>query len=104
MFVPTLINVILGFVSPAKLDHVIPPSLLTCHCTVGLGVPLAAEIIVTLLFLHTLVSNGVFVVMVGKVHDVVVQVLFAVLKQISAPPVGVTVIVTLSPTDKPVTW
>ena len=37
---------------------------------------------------------------VGGVHAVAVQVAVAALKQVPAPPVGVTVIVTLSPPDK----
>ena len=31
-------------VAPVTLVHVVPPFVLTCHCTVGAGVPLAAEL------------------------------------------------------------
>ena len=41
---------------------------------------------------------------VGGVHAVAVQVAVAAVKQEPALPVGVTVMVTLSPPDKPVTW
>ncbi len=41
---------------------------------------------------------------VGGVHAVAVQVAFAALKQVPLPPVGVTVMVTLSPAAKPFTW
>ena len=41
---------------------------------------------------------------VGGVHAVAVQLEDAALKQVPAPPVGVTVMVTLSPPDNPVTW
>jgi hypothetical protein len=40
---------------------------------------------------------------VGGVQAVAVQLVLAELKQLPAPPVGVTVIVTLSPPDKPLT-
>ena len=41
---------------------------------------------------------------VGGVHAVAVQVAVAAVKHVPAPPVGVTVMVTLSPPVKPVTW
>ena len=41
---------------------------------------------------------------VGGVHATAVQVAVDAVKQVPAPPVGVTVIVTLSPPVKPVTW
>lgn len=41
---------------------------------------------------------------VGGVHAVALQVALAELKQPPDPPVGVTVILTLSPPDKPLTW
>jgi predicted glycoside hydrolase/deacetylase ChbG (UPF0249 family) len=41
---------------------------------------------------------------VGGVHAVAVQVAVAALKQVPTAPVGVNVIVTLSPPVKPVTW
>ena len=40
---------------------------------------------------------------VGGVHAIAAQVAVAALKQVPAPPVGVTVIVTLSPPVNPVT-
>jgi hypothetical protein len=30
--------------APLRFVHVHPPSVLTCHCTVGVGVPLAAAV------------------------------------------------------------
>ena len=62
----------LELVSPARLFQLPPPSVLTCHCTVGVGAPLAAEMKVILLFLQTPVSNGVFCVMTGGVFTVTV--------------------------------
>ena len=41
--------------------------MLTCHCTVGAGEPVAVVIKVTSLFLHANVSVGVFLVITGKV-------------------------------------
>ena len=41
---------------------------------------------------------------VGGVQEVAVHVCVEKVKQVPAPPVGVTVIVTLSPPDKLVTW
>ena len=41
---------------------------------------------------------------VGGVHAVAVQVAVAAVKQLPALPVGVTVILTLSPPAKPVSW
>ena len=41
---------------------------------------------------------------VGGEHAVATQVAVEALKQVPALPVGVTVIVTLSPPVKPVTW
>ena len=41
---------------------------------------------------------------VGGVHAVAVQVAVAALKHVPALPVGVTVIVTISPPVNPVTW
>lgn len=35
-------------VAPLTLLNVVPPSVLTCHCTVGVGVPLAAAAKLTL--------------------------------------------------------
>jgi hypothetical protein len=36
-------------VAPEMLFQVVPPSLLTCHCTVGVGLPLAVAVKLTLL-------------------------------------------------------
>ena len=41
---------------------------------------------------------------VGGVHAVALQLPLAELKQLPAPPVGVTVMLTLSPPDNPLTW
>ena len=41
---------------------------------------------------------------VGGVHATAAQVEVAALKQVPVPPVGVTVILTLSPPVNPVTW
>ncbi len=37
-------NVYVLLVAPATLANVAPPSLLTCHCTEGAGVPLAEAV------------------------------------------------------------
>jgi len=44
MDVVTLFSVRVVLVAPLMLVQVVPPSLLTCHCTVGVGVPLAAAV------------------------------------------------------------
>ena len=41
---------------------------------------------------------------VGGVHAIAEQVEVAATKQVPAPPVGVTVMLALSPPVKPVTW
>jgi hypothetical protein len=38
------VNVSVVEVAPATLLNVVPPSVLTCHCTVGVGFPLAAAV------------------------------------------------------------
>src|SRR5215469_16477569 len=38
----TLVSVSVVLVAPLMLPNVLPPSVLTCHCTVGVGLPLAA--------------------------------------------------------------
>ena len=40
-------KVSVGEVAPVISVKVMPPSVLTCHCTVGVGVPLAAAVKVT---------------------------------------------------------
>src|SRR4051812_29275313 len=40
----SVLNVSVVVVAPAMLVKVLPPSVLTCHCTVGVGVPLAAAV------------------------------------------------------------
>src|SRR5437660_649193 len=47
-----------------RLLKLLPPSVLTCHCTVGAGVPLAAAVKVALLPAHTVWPVG-WVVMPG---------------------------------------
>ena len=46
MFIATVtpVSVNVEFVCPARLLNVAPPSVLSCHCTVGAGVPLAAAV------------------------------------------------------------
>jgi hypothetical protein len=39
-----VVNVSVVDVAPATLLNVVPPSVLTCHCTVGVGFPLAAAV------------------------------------------------------------
>ena len=56
-------------VAPLILVKVFPPSVETCHCTVGVGVPLAAAVNVAIVFWHTFLSVG-FVVTAGAVLTV----------------------------------
>src|SRR5207244_2286903 len=58
------LRVRVGLVAPARLLKLLPPSVLTCHCTVGAGVPLAAAVKVALLPAHTVWPVG-WVVMPG---------------------------------------
>src|SRR6185369_15959972 len=44
----TALKVKLGLVAPAMSLNVTPPSMLSCHCTVGAGLPLAVAVKVTL--------------------------------------------------------
>ncbi len=48
MAVATLFSVSVVLVAPLMLLNVLPPSVLTCHCTVGVGVPLADAVNETL--------------------------------------------------------
>jgi hypothetical protein len=50
-------NVSVPLVAPAIFDQVVP-FVLTCHCTVGTGVPLADEIKLALVPAHTDCDNG----------------------------------------------
>jgi len=59
------VNVVL--VAPETLEKVLPPLVLTCHWTVGAGLPLAAAVKLTLLPLQTVWFVG-FVVMAGAVQ------------------------------------
>ena len=59
--VALVVKVSVGEVAPVMSAKVTPPSVLTCHCTVGVGVPLAAAVKVT----------GVPAVMVWLVRSVV---------------------------------
>ena len=63
--------------------------------------PAADGVAVSVAFCPTHIV-GEFTLTVGGVHAVAVQVAVDELKQL--PPVGVTVIVTLSPAANPVTW
>jgi len=42
--VVTLVRVSAVLVAPEMLANVLPPLVLTCHCTVGVGSPLAAAV------------------------------------------------------------
>jgi hypothetical protein len=50
-------NANVPLVAPEIFDHVVP-FVLTCHCTVGTGVPVADEIKLTLIPAHTVCDNG----------------------------------------------
>ena len=45
-------------VAPLTLLHVDPPFVLTCHCRIGVGVPVAAAVNDALLPAHTVRSAG----------------------------------------------
>jgi hypothetical protein len=47
--VADVVKVSVGEAAPATLVKVVPPFVLTCHCTVGAGFPLAAAVKLTLL-------------------------------------------------------
>ena len=51
------LKVNVALVAPLILVHVVP-LMLCCHCTVGAGVPPAAEIKLTLLPVHTVCDDG----------------------------------------------
>jgi hypothetical protein len=51
------VNVSVPLVAPAMLDHVLP-LVLTCHCAVGTGVPVADEVKLTLVPAHTDCDTG----------------------------------------------
>jgi hypothetical protein len=66
--------------APGTSPNVAPPLVLTCHCTVGVGIPLAAAVKETLLPAHTVWSEG-FVVIAGATFTVsVAAVVMAVLQ------------------------
>jgi len=56
-------NVNVPLVAPAMFDHEVP-LVLTCHCTVGTGVPVADEIKLTIVPAHTVCETG-WLVIVG---------------------------------------
>src|SRR6516225_6677449 len=60
----TLVSVSVVLVAPLMLVNVLPPSVLTCHCTVGVGLPVAVAMNETLPPAVTVWLAG-FVVMVG---------------------------------------
>jgi hypothetical protein len=62
------VKVRLALVAPARSVKVVPPSVLTCHCTVGIGLPLAAALNVTLPG-HTVWFSG-FTVATGPVFTI----------------------------------
>ena len=45
----TVLKVRVPLVAPAMVVKVVPPSVLCCHCTLGLGAPLAAALKVAVL-------------------------------------------------------
>ena len=53
-------------VAPATLVKVTPPSALTCHCTVGVGFPLAAAVKVAVELAAALILTGLVVVVGAK--------------------------------------
>ena len=64
-------NVNVGDVAPFRFANVVPPLVLTCHCTVGAGAPVAAAVNVAFAPATTVTFSG-FVVTAGA--DVVVNV------------------------------
>ena len=72
-----VVNEYVVLVAPETLFHEVPPSVLTCHCTVGVGFPLAAAVNETPVPAFTVWLVG-FVVMLGPVFTVkVAGLLFA---------------------------
>jgi hypothetical protein len=71
------VKVRLALVAPARSVKVVPPSVLTCHCTVGVGLPVAAALNVTLPG-HTVWFSG-FTVTTGPLLVVNVAALLATL-------------------------
>src|SRR5438132_835478 len=71
----TALKVRLGLVAPAISLNVTPPSVLTCHWTVGAGLPLAAALKLTLPG-HTVWLDG-FIVTTGPLSRVKVAALLA---------------------------
>jgi len=53
-----VVNVSVALVAPVILVQVVPALVLCCHCTVGVGDPLAAEVNVTLLPAHLACDVG----------------------------------------------
>jgi hypothetical protein len=58
----TAVRVRVGDVAPAKFVNVAPPLVLTCHCAVGAGVPLAAAVNVALAPARTVTFTGLVVI------------------------------------------
>src|SRR5881628_1797480 len=69
-------------VAPEALLKVTPPSVLTCHCTVGVGEPVAAAVKVAVWPAFTVWFTG-WVVMVGSVGEFTVSVAAVV---VAVPP------------------
>lgn len=61
-------------VAPDRLLNVAPPSMLTCHCTVGVGVPLAAAVKLTLAPAVTVWLVGLVVTTGGAGAELTVKV------------------------------
>src|SRR5438552_3781703 len=74
------VNVSVAFVPPAMSVKFAPPSLLTCHCTAGAGLPLKATVNETELLSHTVrlvaldvTADGVLTVMIALPEAVPLQ-------------------------------
>ena len=82
LFCPAeVVNVSVVEVAPEMLLNVEPPSVDTCHCTVGAGVPLAAAVKLTLAPAQTVWFTG-FVVTVGGVFTVSVAAFVVAVPQV----------------------
>ena len=55
-------------VAPVKFVNVVPPFVLTCHCTVGVGVPVAAAVNVAFAPAATVALVGLVVIVGAEVR------------------------------------
>ena len=53
------VKLYVGEVAPVMSVNVVPPSVLTCHCTVGVGMPLAVAVNVAMLPALTVIDESV---------------------------------------------